>query len=450
MSNELNNLDKLLIEANMIDSNSLKDVDLEEGIVECETIEGIDSDKKYKAIKLKTNEFIFDATSLLLPFIAEYRGDKVLTVDVVQKRKDKDSTISVRSSVLGVPTLYDKSVLMALQKLFVMQKAINGKVLLNTNDPTEQERTMKPVTLREIYRAMGYKTNPTVNQLRKISESIERLAETTYIIQDEMVYNHIKDKYVVDADAKASMHLISYKKITYSEREKESRKKHASKKGTNESNALKYKELKSRLIDGDVQITFSRVVYESLSCDQLVYYNDPLVLSIKNTLARHIYVLAKKWAGKGKTVPISYNKLLMYIPMKKGKNMASQKTVLKNAINYLVENELCKVTVNNGVNFFNFNMKSERIQTKKEPTYLRDKYNTFKELQQGFVELGFEESYAYTIDMNNYQYYAALMRYVVLGVKYDRIKHPKEYMLDHIENNRAVDKKYYNFPDPVR
>lgn len=430
----------------LFDNKELGDKDLSEedieSTIECSDVTGIDSPEKFKAIRLKTNEYIFDAGSLLLPFIADYRGDKVITLEVIQN----NSTIRVKSSTYGVPTLYDKTVLMAIQKLFVQQRLDNKTLTLNRKDITREERTMKPVTLREIYKAMGYDVNPTSYQLKKISESIERINETTYIICGDRLYDHKDNKYIIKGNAKKGIHLLEYEKVDYTLEELEERKKHASRIGTNEKNKKKYLKNKEEMIDGRVQITLSELVYQALASDQLVYYNDPTVMNIKNTLAKHIFVLALKWAGSKKEVKIGMKTLLTYIPMKKGKKLSSQKTMLRNAVEYLNTNGVCTAyELNNDIFYFCFKKaKEEKLPENVEHDYLKGKFNTIQELNQGFIDLGFEDGFCYTLELTKMEYYKAMVRYITIKNGYGAINDTKAYTIDFMKKNRDVEKKYYN------
>lgn len=434
-SRNRNALDNLLLDVDDFKEINLNEI---EGIIECNDIEGLDTTEKYKAIKLKTNEYIFDFGSLTLPFIAEYRGDKVLTIDVIQG----NSTIQVRSSVLGVPTLFDKSVLMAIQKLFVQQRAIGGKLMLNRKDPTKYERTMNPISLTDIFRAMGYSGYPSFMQALKISESIERLGETTYNLSENRIIDHENERYIMKA--KENIKLLNYKKIELTKAELEKRKKHASRKGKNKDAAIMYRQAKEKIIDGRIQLILSEEVYLALACDQLVYYNDPQVLSIKNTLARHIYVLVYKWAGSAKEIKVSINKILVHIPMKVGKSEYNQKATIKKAIKILSEENHCQIVfLKNDVVHFNFKKKT-KIEQSHGNDYMKDKFNTIQELNQGYTELGFDDGFIFTQDLSKIAYYQALLRYVTLRNKYGGIDKPKEYTQKFIEEGLPVDKKYYN------
>lgn len=404
-----------------------------------ESGELMDNDEQHTVLKLKTNESIFDVNSLLLPFIAEYRGEKIRAIEVIQG----NSIIRVKStSDLGVPTLYDKSVLLAIQKLFLQQRSFNGQLILNVKDPSLQDMTMEPVSLREIVRAMGY-SKPSTNQLVKVCESIERLNETTYVTTQDRIYDHKNDKYLMTA--KKGMHLIDYKLVTLSQEEKEIRKKQGGRRKSNDPERIeKYKQAKEKIFDGYVQITLNHVVYQALACEQLVYYNDPVAVSIKNLTAKHIYLIALKWAGKDKEVNISINKLLMYIPMKEGKELKLQKHAIKQAVNYLNDNGYCNTSyLKNEVVHFNF--KKEKVKKiEYESDYLKDKFNTFGELLAGFVATGLEEQYVFSLDMSKLEYYKAVLRYVTLRDMYGSINNKKAFIKDYIENNRKVDEKYFN------
>ena len=65
-----------------------------------------DEERQVKTITLKTNEYIFDVNSLFLPFMPEYRGEKVQIIEVEQINSAGSNKIEVRGdSELGVPTV---------------------------------------------------------------------------------------------------------------------------------------------------------------------------------------------------------------------------------------------------------------------------------------------------------------------------------------------------------
>lgn len=395
--------------------------------------------EEHTIIKLKTEEYIFDVNSLLLPFIAEYRGDKVDRIEVEQN----DIKIIVEGpKSLGVPTLYDKSLLMAAQKIFLQQNTVNNVLRLKKNDITEKDRTTEPISLRELHKAMGYKNNPTVHQLLKMCNSIRRLTATTYTTKKDRILDKNQERQVV-MKAEQGLHLIKYNLVTLSEVEKENRKKHASKKSNDKEKSLEYQMKKAQVFDGAVQIIFDEVTYKAMIFNQFVFYQDQKVLNIKNQIARHIYLLAFKWAGgKGKSAKISIKTLMTYIAMKEDIDLKHKKQNIKKALNELNKNKDCHITYLKGdVIQFHF---GEKEDTDTTPDYMRNKFNTFGEMLQGFMDLGLTQEEVFGLNMQKQRYYEALVRYATIRKHYGGIENTRDYVLNYIKNEYPIDSKYYS------
>lgn len=403
----------------------------------------IDEAKKTdeKIISFKKNEYLFDLNSLFLPFIPEYDTSKGL-VKELEVALDDGSIIKVTSPTYGVPTLYDKDVLLALQRIMLKQNTDlqrKFKIKKNLDNLMESDRTVGPISIESIAKEMGYEREPSVDTKYKICISIKRMHEASYITTKSRIYVKKHDTFLMKAEE--GIHLIdNYNIVEYTNDEKELRAKKATKKATNE----KYLQKKNSIFNGYVKMVINSTTFKSIILDQYVFYNWDEAKEIKNLTARHIYLLALKMAGTKKECNISIRKLLKYLPMKPGMEPKYQKQTIKNALNKLNKINKCKISfLNNDVNHFSFSPTTKQ-KSITEPNYMKDKFNSFGEMIEGFIALGLTREEAINLDLQKITYYQALLRYVTIINSYGEIENTREYTLKCLINEKTVPAKYYN------
>lgn len=396
------------------------------------------SDKK--TIKLKKNEYLFDLNSLFLPFIPEYDTSKGLVTEL-KVPLDDDSVIKVTSPTYGVPTLYDKDVLLALQRIMLKQNTNlqrKFKIKKSIDDLQESDRTIGPISIESIAKEMGYEKEPSVDTKYKICTSIKRMHEASYVTTKSRIYVKKHDTFLMKAEE--GIHLIdNYNIIEYSNDEKEIRAKKATKKATNK----KYIDKKAAIFDGYIKMIINSTTFKSIILDQYVFYNWNEAKEIKNLTARHIYLLALKLAGTSKQCYISISKLLKYLPMKPGKELKRQKQAIKYALSKLEDTKKCTIGfMNNDV--YSFSFANTKPKTIAEPNYMKDKFNSFGEMIEGFISLGLTREEAIELDLQKISYYQALLRYVTVINSYGEIENTRSYILKCLKNERSVPAQYYN------
>lgn len=392
-----------------------------------------------KTITLTTNEYIFDVNTLFLPFLTEYKGNKIQKIEVQQG----ESKISILgSSDYGVPTVYDKLTLTALQRIFFKQRSINNSLYLKTENITEEDRTIEPVLVTHIAQEMGYSGNISMNVKARICDSIRRLSYTTYVSSSDRTFDHKNQKFLMRAEE--GTRLLKYKMITITEEEKAIRRKKARKTGSNLERKKQYTLQKEKVFEGSIQITFDEIVYKAMACDQILYYKTKQVEKIHNTFAKNIYMLILKLAGKSKEYKISFTKLLTYFPVKQEYSYARAKELTKRTLNKLEESQVCTISyLNNDVIHFSFKPKTKK-KVNHEYDYMTNKFCTFGEMLQGYIDLGLTYEEVLNLNLQKQRYYEALVRYATIRNKYGNIAKPREFVLSYIENEFPIDKKYYS------
>lgn len=394
-----------------------------------------------KVISLKTNEYIFDVNTLFLPFMPEYRGERINKIEVQQITQQKKCNIVVRGDVeLGVPTVYDKLTLAALQRIFIKQRMINGQLHLKKTKITTEDRTIQPITVTTLARELGYLGNISANTKANICDSIRRLSFTTYVSSNDRTFDHKNKEYIMKAEE--GTHLIKYKMLTVSEEEKELRRRRGKTKSNNAKSKEKYEDTKERIFEGMVQIMLDEVVYKTMASDQILYYANKQIAKVKHPLSKSIYMLILKLAGNNKEYKISLNKLLTYFPMKPGHTEGKSKDLIKRALNKLSDSKVCTISyLKNDVIHFSF---KKGAKTVIKHDYMTNKFNTFGELLKGYMDLGLTQEEVFALNMQKQRYYEALVRYVTIKNFYNKIDNTRKYVLNYIENEYPIDEKYYS------
>lgn len=414
-----------------------------------------------KDILLKSDEYIFDMNSLSLPFLAEYRkkrknedGKEVpYIIDKIRVKQGEGNVIIVDGGKeFGVPTLYEKNILITIQRMFIKQRMNGGKLQIfkDPDELTTKERTLFPVTIKEIAREMGYSNNPSVAIQLKICDGIRCLNNATYVSKKGKIL--IKDKKTYLMTAEKGIHLIDdYEIIQFTEAEKDKRKKHVSKRSDNKKASEEYKKKKSGVFNGYVKLTLNPIIYRAMIYDQYLFYSQNKIAEIKNEIEKNIYMLTLKWAGQKKYCKVADETFLEYIIMREDMLPKYKKRAISSAIENLKTLSVVKITdLDNGVRLYNFsNKKNEVLEIK---TYMTDRFNNMEDLIAGYIDLGVTEDeisamvedLTQKLDFEKLRYYQALLRYVTMMNKYGNISDPRQYILTCIDNNKAVDEKYYN------
>lgn len=404
---------------------------------------------KRKTIKLRSGESIMDGNSVQMPFLAPYRGD-VLTYVEYQWTTIENGVKVVRGinvnghGKLGVPTLRDKEVLRALQDIYIWDKIENGVLELETDEDKikDSDLFIDFKTIDNIATSMGY--NKISGQQRKsIKESIERLVATTvFNTHSGGLYDPIKKKYITNSK-ESYRYLESMKDYTVYDCDNCLYTNGCLKDFDNCINPDKKTDV--------TKIKMSKFLYLTIANNYRLYYDNENTKQIKNLIAKNVYMISRKWLGEGYISKANIQRYIDRIPMN-AKQEKHRKQAIKEAIAILNEYDFVEASIDNDVvTVVHLDKMPTSIKAKikdkipTDTTYLKDKFNKYSEVRDGFIELGFtEKELDDYIDMQKITYQTALLRYVTLKCMYDKSINGKEYYLNCLNKNLELDDKYYS------
>lgn len=404
---------------------------------------------KRKTIKLRSGESIMDGNSVQMPFLAPYRGD-VLTYVEYQWTTVEDGVKVVRGinvnghGKLGVPTLRDKEVLRALQDIYIWDKIENGVLELETDEGKikDSDLFIDFKTIDNIATSMGY--NKISGQQRKsIKESIERLVATTvFNTHSGGLYDPIKKKYITNSK-ESYRYLESMKDYTVYDCDNCLYTNGCLKDFENCINPDKKTDV--------TKIKMSKFLYLTIANNYRLYYDNENTKQIKNLIAKNVYMISRKWLGNGYISKANIQRYIDRIPMN-AKQEKHRKQAIKEAIAILNEYDFVEADIENDiVTIVHLDKMPTSIKSKvkdkipTDTTYLKDRFNKYSEVREGFIALGFNEKELDDyIDMQRITYQTALLRYVTLKCMYDKDINGKEYYLNCLNKNLELDDKYYN------
>lgn len=405
---------------------------------------------KKKIIKLRNSESIMDGNSVQMPFIAPYRGEPLTYVEyqwtVVENGSEITRGINVHGhGKLGVPTLKDKEVLRALQDIYIWSKIQDGVLELETNISkiTEDDLMIDFGTIDKIATEMGYK-KISGQQRHSIKESIERLvAATMFSTHNGGLYDPITKKYI--ANSKESYRYLQGMK-DYTLYDCDNCLYSA---GCNKN----FDECISPNKKTDVtKIRMDLFFYLSIANNYRLYYNKDNAKVIKNLISRNIYMISRKWLGDGFVSKVNIKKYLDRIPMNAAKEK-HRKQKIREGVQKLNEYDFVEAYLENDIvtvihldkkaTYTNNNL-TDKIATK-DTTYMKDKFIKFSDFKKGLEDIGFnEEEFDKYIDLQKIDHLRALLRYIYIYKNYHPDINAKEYIINCINKDIVVDKKYYD------
>ena len=404
----------------------------------CKTIE----------INLGTEEEFIENNLIDLPFIYFYKVSKnqEKTTTVKYNWTASDSTkreIEIKSSDRGVPNPFDFEVLLSLFNIFLKQHFEDNKILCVKNKEHTEElkdffETMdNKVTFsyKEIAKELGYKSFSSIVK-KNIENSILKLKETTIYNSSQGLYDPCEKIYIDDAtysiDILKDYRGIKYRTITD---ENGNTKKMVNRKDCKDLNHVKIDKffLKS-LILGNGKIG-----------------NKKLRLSLKNNIAKKLYILLNKWQNNRSEAFYKFQTLYERIPLPATKSDYYRKRRVLDALKELKEKEFLInfEEIKDGVNL-QFNKSKKKLKEPKDNKNkiqkLLDKYNKYDEVIDKFKEYGITDSiFTKHFELCEIQYYQALLRFV--EDRESKIDNIQSYILKgFITKYKEIDKKYYNKP----
>lgn len=450
-----------------------------------------------KILKLNASEGITDGNTVQLPCIAEYKGQRITLIEYTWKQKINGKSFYRGIEVsghgkYGVPTLRELDILLALQRIFIKRKTINGIVELKTENISDEDLTID-FTINELAKELGY-ASPNGRVRANLKKSIRILVSTTITnLYEGGIYDIRIKKYITDTNF--SFHYIEavsgYKTEFFNEHEiienkdndmvepdenlgsQESFFSEDEVAVTNENvgemaltksnkNNIVIINGKKNLIDV-TKIRVSSFFYQMIINDYKRYYNIDKYRQTKNLIARKIYLLALQWKNKKPYSFASYNTLIEKVPMKEDLDNKYRKLYIKRALDELNKKEILKVVYPTRKTKANEDLSEGDIKHHKKDSrifFIFDPNLTVEDI----IKMESSETYSSELDVKNgmrkyglsedqineyfsydkYEDLQAILRMCDVKLYYNAIDHPLEYFISCISGNIKPPDKYYN------
>lgn len=410
--------------------------------------------------RIKISEAIVDGNTVQMPFLVPYRDHKKTPITSVEfywttmengKQVKRGIEISGHGR-LGVPTLKDKAVLMALQNIYIENKIKDGILELeeDENKIKDEDLFIDFQDIKNIAHEMGYKSVST-QQKNSIKECIERLVSTTMINKASGgLYDPETKLYITSTDT--FRYLEGMENYAMYDCDNCKKLKECNRNYEN----CKCEELKR--IDV-TKIKISRFFYKCIVNNFNMIYEKDLSNQIKNLTARNIYLISLRWLGKDNCTSVAnIKKYIERLPMN-AKSDKHKKQSIRESIDKLDSYDFVKATLEGDlvkITHLNKIKNNVSVIKKKEETndtsYLKNKYNTYDEVKNKLIEYGFLEielSYYLSFEMMQHiRYIQALMRYTEILITYDKVKDPKNFITSGLQYKDGkfaynIEEKYY-------
>lgn len=413
---------------------------------------------KTKVVKLRNCESIMDGNTIQTPFIAPYSlkdrttGESKIITSIKYEWESIENGERITRGIkvsghgeLGVPTLKDKKVLRALQDIYIRSKVKDGVLKLETdpNKIKEKDLMIEFNSIENIATAMGQKFNG--QKSKAIKESIERLVATTiFNTHNGGLYDAVNKRYITDSNI-SFRYLESMSDYTVYDCDNCLYVNGCRKDFDNCISPNKKTDV--------TKIKMSLFTYLNIANNYRLYYNRDNTNEIKNLIAEDVYLISRKWLGKGYISRANIKKYIDRIPMET-KKLYHKKQAIKKAVTLLNEYDFVEAYVENDIVVVKHLDKIPRSNKKStddlpiigDTSYYKDRFVTFVDFKKGFDDIGFTEDEINDVlgDMQRIEYLKALLRYVYLTKQYNSDINPKEYFMNCFNKNIVIDKKYYS------
>lgn len=349
---------------------------------------------------------VVDGNTVQMAFLRDYKGARQTLMEYTWYTKENGGLIKRGLSVsghgeYGVPTLKEYEVYVALQRIFINKKTENGMCKLEYDGYDDDYLTIN-FSINELAREMGYST-PSSKTRENLKKSIDILLATTiFSIHEGGLYDIRNKKYIVNK--KIGVHLVESMESIDMEEE------------------FNY-----------TQIKLSKFTYEQILNDYKLFYDLGKYNKTKNSISKKIYHLALQWKGGNNFSFANINTLVERIPMV-NVDPKYKKRDIKKALKELNDKEIVKVK------YDDLNPDKVYFIFKGETPDLK-KYNTYKEIQQKYYDMGFDmvETEMY-LNIQDIRYIQALLRYIDTK---RTIKDIKSYFLKCLNEKIEIPQMYY-------
>lgn len=397
--------------------------------------------KGVKVLTIKIDEDFVENNLIDLPFIYYYKSKEPITAITYKwtTSDGKNRAIEVRSSKYGIPTPYDYNVLLALFRIYIRQQG-NKVVLIKDQDIVNFDELDNTVnfSFKELMEEMGYKSNSAPNK-KKVEKAIETLVDTNiYNTSSGGLYNPFTKEYITDAKFQIGI-LDGYKTYNYVTATDENGNEIVDKNGE-----VKQK-IDKKSVKDKCTIKIDKFFLKSLYYGNGKISDKNLRLSLKNDIARKIYLILNKWRNNRAEMFLKFETLYNRIPLNDTKDDYYRKRRVLEGLNELKETEYIieYQKERDGVNIVFSNEKKLKIQEKFEG--LLSKYNTYDEIVNQFFVYGIDDkTFNKCFQIHKIPYYQALLRFV--EDRSDKIDNITSYIFKGlaIEEYKDIDSKYYN------
>lgn len=406
--------------------------------------------------RIKISEAIVDGNTVQMPFLVPYKGTPITLVEFYWNNVEDGKNVKRGLKVsghgqYGVPTLKDKSVLMALQNIYIESKLKNGILNLELDETKvpEDELFIDFQNINNIAYEMGYKSVRAKTK-ENIKKSIERLVATTMInLASGGLYDPIAKKYITSSES--YRYLEGMENYTFYDCENCLYEKGCDK------NFETCQNKENQSVDV-TKIKISRFFYKCIANNFKMIYEKDKSNQIKNLVAKNIYLISQRWLDKNSCTSVAnISKYIERLPMNT-KEDKHKKQCIKEAVEKLNEYDFVKAELVGDLVKVTHLDKTRRakLPTKNkiiDDSYLKNKYNTYKEIEEKLKEYGFTDQeltiYLSLEMLQHIRYIQALMRYTEILNGYGKIKDVKAYLktgLTYTSDKTPynIEEKYYN------
>lgn len=391
-----------------------------------------------KIMNIKVEEDYIENNMIDLPFIFYYKTKEPVTSITYSwlGSDNRERAVEVRSSKLGVPDAFCYDVLLALFRLYIKQYDNKIHQIKTEEDLNKIDNTVN-FSFRELVKEMGYKSFSKHNKT-KVQKAIETLIDTTIYNKASGIYNPITKEYIIDETFTISI-LYSFKNYNYIELKDEKGNLILDEKGR------PIKTVSKESIKDKCSIKIDKFFIKNLFFGNAKISDKKLRLTLKNEVAKKLYLILNKWRNNRKSMILKYSTLYNRIPLTDYKDDYYRKRRLKDALE-----ELAKVGFIYGFKMekdsvlIMFDKVDELIEANQIEALL-SKYNTYEEIIEGLESYNISDSVIKThFKIHKIPYYQALLRYV--DYNKDRIENANSYLFKGlvVVNYKDIGKEFYN------
>lgn len=413
-------------------------------------------------IKVNNDEGIFDAGTIQLPVLNDYRGEPVTRVFYEYETNGKKASLLVVSGLdnegkpLGVYTVFDEVVRLSIETLFIMEKTHKKEIILkNPENVTLKDKTLI-TNINSIARQMGYESNIGTATKQKIFRSLQRLSRNAFIRNQH--YIEIENSSLIDGDKDGidvypqGSNTAKPKSLLHANEYKEDKVLDSLKVISITDMPKDVKHLKTTRSNEILEIVISDYMYSNFTRKYILYYDKPDFKKLHNDLDKKIYLLIRQFSNnKTKLIDMSLERIYARVRFKgevdaSGNQNASvirkKKHEIRTSIKNIQNAGLIKILDEEL-------LYKDRLQASLNTDYEYEYYYTTYDK----VKEGLEMLIGYSlIEVNDF-----LNRHIekirkiqacleCIKDKGDAIKFKKEFLEDFLFNDNTkitIDKKYY-------